>query len=50
MEERLNAILSLINDNPGISHAAMAAKLEFTEAQVKTAAINELKNRKIIYH
>ena len=39
----------MIHDNPSISRAAMAAKLELTEAQIKTA-INELKSREIIYH
>ena len=49
IEERLKAVLDLIHDNPSISRAAMAATLELTEAQIKTA-INELKSRDIIYH
>jgi predicted HTH transcriptional regulator len=49
MEERLKGVIDLIRDNPSISRTAMAAELELTEAQIKTA-INILKSRKIIYH
>ena len=49
MEERLKGVIDLIRDNPSISRTAMAAELELTEAQIKTA-INILKSRKIICH
>ena len=37
MEERLKGVIDLIRDNPSISRTAMAAELELTEAQIKTA-------------
>lgn len=48
IEQRIESVLTLIRDNPSISRAEIANKLEISDSQAKTA-IEKMKERRVIH-